>query len=71
MAEHCLVETCDVPCGPDALEFVFKGQHAGYICHSCLANIPALRVLFRRGSDKKLIAEEVTFVETPNYGRKV
>jgi len=66
MSEKCAVGDCDGGCGPDALEFLYQGEPAGYICEGCLANVPAIRVLFTRDASKRLHATEVVFVEKPN-----
>ena len=66
MSEKCAVGDCDGGCGPNALEFTVGGEPAGYICEGCLANVPALRVLFTRDNAKRLRAVEVVFVEKPN-----
>jgi hypothetical protein len=66
MPEKCAVGDCENGRGPDALEFTIGGEPAGFICDSCVANIPALRVLFSRDKEKRLQAVEVVFVEKPN-----
>lgn len=62
--EHCITEDCDMGCGPDALEFTHKGTPAGYICEKCLAETPAVRILFRK-KEGLFQATDVTFLEKP------
>lgn len=63
-SEHCITEDCPMGLGPDSLEFTHKGEPAGYICEKCIANIPALRVLFK-SEGGMLKATAVTFLEKP------
>ena len=66
MTDKCITGDCDQPCGPDDLEFLYQGEPAGRICSKCVANVPALRVLFTRDASKRLQAVEVVFMEKPN-----
>lgn len=64
MAEHCITEDCDMGRGPNSLEFTYKGEDAGYVCEKCLADTPAVRVLFRK-KDGLFQATDITFLDKP------
>ena len=54
----CSMHLCEIPLGPDAMEFTHKGEPAGGICTECLGDTRKLRVVFERNNEGILEATE-------------
>lgn len=61
----CSMEDCNLPLGPDALVFEHKGEPAGGICENCIADEPAVRVLFKKKERGIYLPVEIVPITKP------
>jgi hypothetical protein len=54
----CSMHLCDMPLGPNSLEFTHKGKPAGGICTTCVGDSQKIRVLFKKNQEGVLEAIE-------------
>lgn len=55
----CTMFECGRPPGPDAVEVYHKNERVAILCSECVCRAKTLRVVFKRGEDGKLRAEEL------------